>query len=62
MERMDEQILPAVYAAIGASWHARPSQLGALTLGRALVQALASPLGGFLGAPCNHYCALQEPN
>lgn len=50
MERMDEQILPAVYAAIGASWHARPAQLGGLTLARALVQALASPLGGLLGA------------
>ena len=49
MERMDEQILPAVYATIGASWHARPAQLGGLTLARALVQALASPLGGFLG-------------
>ena len=50
MERMDEQILPAVYNAIGASFHATPSQLGILTLARALVQALASPLGGILGA------------
>ena len=50
MERMDEQILPAVYNAIGASFHATPSQLGVLTLARALVQALASPLGGILGA------------
>ena len=49
MERMDEQILPAVYNAIGASFHATPSQLGILTLARALVQALASPLGGILG-------------
>jgi len=49
MERMDEQILPAVYSAIGASFHATPSQLGVLTLARALVQALASPLGGILG-------------
>lgn len=53
MERMDEQILPAVYNAIGASFHATPSQLGILTLARALVQALASPLGGILGALVN---------
>lgn len=52
LERMDEQILPAVYAFIGASWSASPSQLGALTLARALVQALSSPIGGLLG----HYC------
>jgi hypothetical protein len=50
MERMDEQILPAVYAFVGASFNATPSQLGALTLGRAMVQALSSPAGGFLGA------------
>lgn len=52
LERMDEQILPAVYSFIGASWNATPSQLGALTLARALVQALSSPIGGLLG----HYC------
>lgn len=49
MERMDEQILPAVYNFVGATWHATPSQLGGLTLARSLVQALSSPVGGFLG-------------
>ena len=51
MERTDEQILPAVYLFVAASFSASPKQLGYLTLCRALVQALASPLGGFLGAP-----------
>ena len=41
--------LPAVYRFVGASFAASPSQLGYLTLSRALVQALASPLGGLLG-------------
>jgi hypothetical protein len=49
MERMDEQILPALYLWVGEAFHATPSQLGELTLCRALVQALSSPLGGFLG-------------
>ena len=49
MERTDEQILPAVYRFIGASFDASPSQLGVLTLSRALTQALASPFGGLLG-------------
>ncbi|KAK9868059.1 hypothetical protein WJX84_009573 [Apatococcus fuscideae] len=49
MERTDEQILPAVYRWIGAAFHATPSQLGNLTFCRALVQAVASPLGGFAG-------------
>ena len=49
MERMDEQILPAVYAFIGVSFHAKPSELGLLTLSRALVQALSSPIGGLAG-------------
>lgn len=40
-----------MYAYIGATWRASPSQLGTLTLCRALVQALSSPVGGFLGAP-----------
>lgn len=51
MERMDEQILPALYNFIGLSFHATPSQLGTLTLCRALVQALSSPVGGLSGAP-----------
>ena len=49
MERMDEQILPALYNPIGQSFHATPSQLGTLTLCRALVQALSSPVGGLSG-------------
>ena len=49
MERTDEQILPAVYRFLGASFNASPSQLGVLTLSRALTQALTSPVGGLLG-------------
>ena len=52
MERMDEQILPAVYAEIGSAFKATPIQLGYLTLSRALVQAFASPLGGIAGDFC----------
>ena len=47
--RCDEQILPAVYAWVGASFNATPTQLGAITLGRAMMQALSSPLGGVAG-------------
>ena len=49
MERMDEQILPALYNFIGHSFQATPSQLGTLTLCRAMVQALSSPVGGLSG-------------
>lgn len=49
MERMDEQILPAVYAEIGKAFQATPTKLGYLTLSRALVQAFASPIGGLAG-------------
>jgi hypothetical protein len=49
IERMDEQLLPSVYFYVGCAFHATPSQLGTITLCRALVQALASPLGGILG-------------
>lgn len=49
MERVDEQLLPALYRFVGAAFGASPSQLGRLTLSRALVQALASPLAGVLG-------------
>ena len=58
MERMDEQILPAVYAEIGSAFKATPIQLGYLTLSRALVQAFASPLGGIAGDFC--VCFLLE--
>lgn len=43
------QILPAVYNFVGASLNATPTQLGNITLGRAMVQALSSPVGGFAG-------------
>lgn len=49
LERCDEQMLPAVYRFIGATWSATPTQLGYITLCRALVQALSSPLGGIAG-------------
>ena len=42
--------LAAVYIWVAASFDATPKQLGFLTLSRALVQALASPLGGIMGA------------
>ncbi|KAK9820276.1 hypothetical protein WJX72_008508 [[Myrmecia] bisecta] len=48
LERCDEQILPAVYAFVGASFHASPTALGMVTLSRALVQAVTSPVGGAL--------------
>lgn len=49
IERVDEQLLPALYRFVGQSFNAKPSQLGNLTLARALAQALASPLAGVLG-------------
>lgn len=49
VERIDEQLLPALYNAVGSSFHASPSHLGYLTLSRALVQAIASPFAGILG-------------
>jgi MFS family permease len=49
VERADEQVLPAVYKAIGHSLNASLSQLGALTTCRALVQTVASPVSGCLG-------------
>eukprot|EP00884_Botryococcus_braunii_P012902 jgi/Botrbrau1/21612/Bobra.43_1s0016.1 len=53
MERCDEQILPAVYAFIAKSWKATPTELGMLSLARALVQALSSPIGGVAGHMMN---------
>ncbi|KAL3131568.1 hypothetical protein ABBQ38_007869 [Trebouxia sp. C0009 RCD-2024] len=52
VERMDEQILPALYNYVGQSFQASPSQLGTLTLCRALLQAISSPVSGL----CGHYC------
>ncbi|KAG7668874.1 hypothetical protein Ndes2526B_g00583 [Nannochloris sp. 'desiccata'] len=53
VERCDEQILPAVFFFLGRSLHASLPDLGMLTLSRALVQALASPLSGILGTTLN---------
>ncbi len=39
----------AVCGFVGASFHAGPAKLGELTLARALVQAVSSPLGGLAG-------------
>ena len=50
VERMDEQILPALYNYVGHSFQASPSQLGTLTLCRALLQAMSSPVSGLCGA------------
>lgn len=47
LEKCDEQILPALYSRVGASLNASPTQLGYITLARAFVQALTSPLAGF---------------
>jgi hypothetical protein len=40
VEKADEQVLPAVYKYIGVSLGATPTQLGTLTLCRALVQVI----------------------
>lgn len=42
LERADEALLPACYAAVGRSFGATPAQLGLLTSARAALQALAS--------------------
>ncbi|GMH42215.1 hypothetical protein BSKO_10134 [Bryopsis sp. KO-2023] len=49
VERAEEQILPAMYSVVGEAFGAKPKALGALTLSRALSQALCSPIGGLLG-------------
>ena len=50
-ERADEVILPAVYSFVARSFSATPSDLANITLARALVQAVCSPVGGVLGMP-----------
>ncbi len=49
-ERADEVVLPAVYAYVARTFQATPVQLAQITLARALVQAVTSPIGGLLGA------------
>lgn len=46
LEKCDEQILPALYSRVGKTFEATPTQLGNITLARALMQALSSPLAG----------------
>jgi MFS family permease len=46
LEKCEEQILPALYSRVGASFRATPTQLGNITLARSFMQALASPLAG----------------
>ena len=46
LEKCEEQILPALYSRVGASFGATPTQLGNITLARSFMQALASPLAG----------------
>lgn len=48
MEKADEQVLPAVYFFIMRSLKCTPSQLGTLTLCRALVQVCSNHLGHFM--------------
>ena len=48
-ERADEVILPAAYSFVARSFSATPSDLANITLARALVQAVCSPIGGILG-------------
>lgn len=59
VERMDEQILPALYNYVGQSFQASPSQLGTLTLCRALLQAISSPISGLCGAPLDYSAPTQ---
>lgn len=49
LERTNEQTLPALYKYVGRSLHASPRQLGYITLGCALLQAVCAPIGGLLG-------------
>ncbi|CAI5930559.1 unnamed protein product [Closterium sp. NIES-64] len=48
VERADESLLPAVYNEVGRAFNASPRDLGALTLVRALMQALLCPLAPWL--------------
>lgn len=59
IERVDEQLLPALYRFVGASFGASPATLGNLTLARALAQALASPAAGILGHKYNRILILS---
>ncbi len=56
LERASEQVLPSVYAYVAKSFSSFPSRLGYLTLARALVQAVVSPLGGIASSISRTYC------
>ena len=64
-EEADKVLLTSMYLAIGNSLNALPSQLGQLTMFRALVQASPCYMAGFLDAclACtphhNPWCLLQ---
>ena len=49
LEKLDEQLLPSLYASVASSFSATAQELGWITFGRALVQAVASPIGGMAG-------------
>eukprot|EP00890_Picochlorum_soloecismus_P004349 jgi/Picsp_1/4915/NSC_02279-R1_protein len=49
IEKADESILPAVFWYMSKSFHASISDLGKLSLSRAICQALSSPIAGILG-------------
>jgi len=59
LERSNEQTLPALYKYVGRSFKATPRQLGLVTLGCALVQAVTSPIGGLLGHYFNRVIILS---
>lgn len=50
-----------MYNWVGASFNATPKQLGAITLGRAMMQALSSPLGGVAGAAASPRVRARMP-
>jgi hypothetical protein len=57
VEGADLAVLPAVYLFIAQSLKASPSQLGLMTLCRALMQALASPIRHDFASPENRFPA-----
>ena len=56
LERADEAVMPACYAAVAHAFEATPSQLGVLTTARAALQAVASlPAGTITDRCANRY-------
>lgn len=56
LERVDEQMLPAMYLFVGRSLNVTPAQLGALTSAQAVTKAVLTPVGGILGV---HYSRVK---